>query len=75
MHDVRLRLDQELPVLTPYFQHVAARAYIELGEPDKALDLIETMLKVPYFVSPGWLRVDPSFAGLRGNGRFEALIR
>jgi TolB-like protein len=59
----------------PYYQHVAARAYLELGEPDKALDLIEAMLKAPYFVSPGWLRVDPSFAGLRGNGRFEALIR
>jgi len=59
----------------PYYQHIAARAYLELGDTDRALDLLEPLLKVPYYLSPGWLRIDPAFAALRGNPRFERLAR
>ena len=58
----------------PYYQHLLARVYLMNGEPDKALDALEPLLKVPYFLSPGWLRVDPAFAPLHGNPRFERLI-
>ena len=58
----------------PYFQQIAARAYLELGEHERALDLLEPLLQTPYFLSPGWLRIDPSFAALRGNPRFERMI-
>ena len=58
----------------PYFQQIAARAYLELGDHERALDLLEPLLDVPYFLSPGWLRIDPSFAALRGNPRFERMI-
>jgi hypothetical protein len=44
------------------------------GETDKALDALEPLLKVPYFLSPGWLRIDPAFAPLHGSPRFERLI-
>jgi hypothetical protein len=27
-----------------------------------------------YYLSPGWLRIDPTFAPLKGNPRFERLV-
>jgi tetratricopeptide (TPR) repeat protein len=58
----------------PYLQHQLARIYILTGEPDKALDRLEPLLKIPYHLSPGWLRIDPDFAPLKGNPRFEKLL-
>jgi serine/threonine protein kinase/tetratricopeptide (TPR) repeat protein len=57
----------------PYIQHQLARIYVLVGEPEKALDQLEPLLKMPYFLSPGWLRIDPNFGPLRGNPRFERL--
>jgi hypothetical protein len=51
-----------------------ARIYLLVGEPEKALDQLEPLLKMPYYLSPGWLRIDPTFAPLKGNPRFERLI-
>ena len=59
----------------PYYQHVLARIYLLVGEPEKALDLLEKLLQNPYFMSPGWLKVDPTWADLRGNPRFERLVK
>jgi hypothetical protein len=57
-----------------YNQHQLARIYLLIGEPEKALDQLEPLLKVPYVLSPGWLRIDPTFQPLRGNQRFERLV-
>jgi len=57
-----------------YAKHQLARIYIVVGEPDQALDQVEWLLRTPYILSPGWLRIDPNFAPLRGNPRFERLI-
>ena len=57
-----------------YDQHQLARIYIMVGEPEKALDQLEPLLKVPYNLSPGWLRIDPAFAPLKGNPRFERML-
>ncbi len=50
------------------------RIYLLAGEPEQALDLLEPLLKMPYYLSPGWLRIDPDFAPLKGNPRFERLV-
>jgi len=60
--------------LGPYMQHQLVRIYIETGEPEKALDRLEPLLKVPYNLSPGWLRIDPTFDPLRKNPRFLKLV-
>jgi tetratricopeptide (TPR) repeat protein len=58
----------------PYDQHQLARIYMLVGEPEKALDQLEPLLEIPYFLSPGWLRIDPNFDSLRGNPRFQRLV-
>ena len=60
--------------LGPYYQHQLARIYILVGEPEKALDQLEPLLKIPYFLSPGWLKIDPNFDPLRKNPRFQKLV-
>jgi tetratricopeptide (TPR) repeat protein len=59
----------------PYNQHLLTRIYLLSGEPERALDRLEPLLKIPYYLSPGWLTVDPTFAPLRGNPRFERLVK
>jgi hypothetical protein len=49
------------------------RIYLLAGEPEKALDRLEPLLRKPINNSPGWLRIDPTFAPLKGNPRFERL--
>ena len=58
----------------PYMQHQLVRIYLLVGEPEKALDQLEPLLKIPYYLSPGWLRIDPNFDPLRKNPRFMKLV-
>ncbi len=60
--------------LGPYLQHQLARIYLLAGQPDRALDRLEPLLRIPYLLSPGWLQIDPNFDPLRGNPRFERLV-
>jgi tetratricopeptide (TPR) repeat protein len=57
----------------PYIQLQLVRIYLLAGEPEKALDLLEPLLKIPYHLTPGWLRIDPTFDPVRKNPRFEKL--
>ena len=58
----------------PYYPLQLARIYLLVGEPEKAFDQLEPLLRMPYYLSPGWLRIDPTFTPLKGNPRFERLV-
>ncbi len=58
----------------PYVQLQLVRIYTLVGEPEKAMDQLEPLLKVPFYLSPGWLRIDPTFDPLRTNPRFIKLL-
>ena len=57
-----------------YVQQQLARIYMIVGEPELAMDQLEPLLKMPYYLSPGWLRIDPTFDRLRKNPRFRKLV-
>lgn|GEM_PF-901097 len=58
----------------PYARHVLARIYIAAGDHPHALDQLDALFATPYFISPAWLRIDPTWAPLRGEPRFERLV-
>ena len=57
-----------------YLVHQLVRIYVLAGQPEKAIDNLERLLKMPYFVSRAWLTIDPNFDPLRQNPRFQKLV-
>jgi tetratricopeptide (TPR) repeat protein len=58
-----------------YYQHQLMRVYLLAGETEKALDVLEALIKVPYVLTPAWIRIDPNLAPLKGNPRFEKILQ
>ena len=52
-----------------------ARILVRAGERRRAIALLEPLARQPYYLSPAWLRTDPSLAPLRGDPEFERLAR
>ena len=75
---IRRRVDEE-ELRSAGGERVAGGAG-RLGSVDEARrdDLrahrLEPLLQMPYYLSPGWLRIDPAFTELKGNPRFEKLL-
>jgi serine/threonine-protein kinase len=60
--------------LGPWVRHMLAQTYVLVGENDKAVDVLESLLRVPHYLSPAWLKIDPTYAPLRGFPRFDRLV-
>ncbi len=51
-----------------------AVTYARVGEPDEAIDLLDTLLSIPSDVTVDILKLDPKYDPLRDHPRFQALI-
>jgi len=51
-----------------------AQIHAMTGDQEKAIDILERLLKMPSEISPTWLKLDPRWKSLRGNKRFESLL-
>ena len=51
-----------------------ARIEAMVGEEERAIEHLEQLLSIPFDLTPAELRIDPTWDGLRGNPRFEALL-
>ena len=58
----------------PYFLNQLARIQVLAGRQEEAIDSLERLLAIPYYVSPAWLTIDPNFDPLRKNPRFQKLV-
>jgi serine/threonine-protein kinase len=66
--------DASAPDDRVYTKLLAIRVSLANGDADRAIDEIEELLgALNSWVTPAWLRIDPTFASLRGNPRFERL--
>jgi Flp pilus assembly protein TadD len=71
--DVLARNGQGVSENSEYDRLQAVRIYLITGQADAALDQIEHLLRNGFYVTPAWLRLDPTFASLKGNPRFEQM--
>ena len=51
-----------------------ARIHAMVDEPDSAIARLEHLLAIPGDVTPALLRLDPAWAPLRGDPRFQRLV-
>jgi tetratricopeptide (TPR) repeat protein len=58
----------------PGLRHNLARIYQITGEPVRAIAQLDTLSRLVYYISPGWLRTDPTLESLRSHPAFQTLL-
>jgi eukaryotic-like serine/threonine-protein kinase len=61
--------------LGAYNQLQLARVYAITGRRDQAIEALAKLLEIRMFITPGSLQIDPTFASLKSDPRFQRLIR
>jgi hypothetical protein len=70
-----MTLDETNQSNRSYDQLLLVRLYLALGEQEKALDMIGKVLTEDFYITPAWLKIDPTFRTLKGNPRFERMVK
>ena len=58
----------------PSARHGLAQIYLLAGDHARAIAQLDTLLDSPYFLTREWLRIDPTWAPLRGDAEFQTLL-
>jgi tetratricopeptide (TPR) repeat protein len=58
-----------------YDQLQLVRIYLATGRTNDALDALAKLRTQPTPITPGWMKLDPMFAPLKGNARFEKMLQ
>ena len=58
----------------PGTRHYFILACLFAGEYEKALTHLEALVKIPYYITPAWLRIDKTFDPIRQHPRFQKLL-
>ncbi len=72
---VALRPVEQDPLFVGYMEEILARIYVMAGQPEKAVEQLETILAHPSHISRACLRIDPHFAPIRSHPAFMRLVK
>lgn len=61
-------------MIAPFRMEALAEVYAMVGEHDAAIEILAQLVSIPSTFSVPWIRLDPSWGGLRDNPRFQKLI-
>jgi serine/threonine-protein kinase len=57
-----------------HFEWDLARIYTMVGEYDTAISRLEYLVSIPGWLTPAWLRADPTWDALRSYPRFQRIV-
>jgi TolB-like protein len=80
--DARTRAEEALrqmpvsrdAIIGPDVLYTASVVFAQIGDSDRALEILEELVSVPSEYTGAYIALDPGFDPLRGEGRFEAII-
>ena len=58
----------------PLARHELALVYVLTGDRARAIAQLDTLIGAPYFLTPAWLRIDPTWMPLRDDPGFQKLL-
>jgi tetratricopeptide (TPR) repeat protein len=59
----------------PGLRHTLVRIHQLNGDPVRAIAQLDTLTRLRYYISPGWLRTDPTLESLRSQPAYQAMLR